>query len=230
MTLVTSWPQFVPRAQPLIKSLAERALGNKSSQEGEWSWFRNVLLHGFVLPPSDFSLLLLLLQVPATCYVWPQRKIATLLSLSGSAPALQACAYLWHTRARKNKPSLQRTRLEPEFTSKSTHSSGIGNRKEEPGCFCGVFARCVAASSLCIWSARLGSARADLKKMAAPQTKKMVLETAHPYSHNADRKETVRIEGAKKLIISFDDRTRCAKGTNRLPLLSVQACYTCCAR
>lgn len=130
MTLVTSWPQFVSRAQPLIKSLAERALGNKSSQEGEWSWFRNVLLYGFVLPPSDFSLLLLLLQVPATCYVWPQRKIATLLSLSGSAPALQACAYLWHTRGRKNKPSLQRTRLEPEFTSKSTHSSGIGNRKK----------------------------------------------------------------------------------------------------
>lgn len=35
MTLVTSWPQFVPHAQPLIKSLAQRALGNSSSQEGE---------------------------------------------------------------------------------------------------------------------------------------------------------------------------------------------------
>lgn len=55
---------------------------------------------------------------------------------------------------------------------------------------------------------RLGPVRADLKKMAAPQTRKMVLESEHPYSHNADRKETVRIEGAKKLIISFDDRTR----------------------
>eukprot|EP00752_Nemacystus_decipiens_P002251 g2132.t2 len=85
VTLVTSWPQFVPRAQPLIKSLAERALGSKSSQE-------------------------------------------------------------------------------------------------------------------------------DLKKMAAPQPKKAVLESEHPYTHNADRKETVRIEGAKKLIISFDDRTRTEHG------------------
>lgn len=52
------------------------------------------------------------------------------------------------------------------------------------------------------------SARADLKKLATPQTKKVVLESEHPYAHNADRKETVRIDGAKKLIVSFDDRSR----------------------
>lgn len=34
ISLVTSWPQFVPHAQPLIKSLAERALGQNSSQDG----------------------------------------------------------------------------------------------------------------------------------------------------------------------------------------------------
>ena len=61
---------------------------------------------------------------------------------------------------------------------------------------------------LCASSRLVGPARADLKKMAAPQTKKVVLESEHPYSHNADRKETVRIEGAKKLIVSFDDRSR----------------------
>lgn len=58
MTLVTSWPQFVPRAQPLIKSLAERALGNKSSQDGEWLFgFRNVLLYNSAQqPPVVLSL------------------------------------------------------------------------------------------------------------------------------------------------------------------------------
>lgn len=49
---------------------------------------------------------------------------------------------------------------------------------------------------------------ADLKKMATPRAAKVVVESEHPYSHNADRKETVRIEGAKKLVISFDDRSR----------------------
>lgn len=52
------------------------------------------------------------------------------------------------------------------------------------------------------------SARADLKKMSTPRTNKMVVESAHPYSHHADRKETVLIEGAKKLVVSFDDRSR----------------------
>ncbi|CAM9280265.1 unnamed protein product, partial [Ectocarpus sp. 13 AM-2016] len=85
MSLVTSWPQFVPHAQPLIKSLAERALGKNNSQD-------------------------------------------------------------------------------------------------------------------------------DLKKMATPRATKVVVESEHPYSHNADRKETVRIEGAKKLVISFDDRSRTEQG------------------
>lgn len=49
---------------------------------------------------------------------------------------------------------------------------------------------------------------ADLKKMATPRATKVVVESEHPYSNNADRKETVRIEGAKKLVISFDDRSR----------------------
>ncbi|CAN0181713.1 unnamed protein product [Pylaiella littoralis] len=85
VTLVTSWPQFVPHAQPLIKSLAERALGKNSSSE-------------------------------------------------------------------------------------------------------------------------------DLKKMSAPRTNKVVVESEHPYSHHADRKETVHIEGAKKLLVSFDDRSRTEHG------------------
>lgn len=37
---------------------------------------------------------------------------------------------------------------------------------------------------------------------------KVVLETEHPYAHNADRKETVKVDGAKKLFIAFDERTR----------------------
>ncbi|CAM9143892.1 unnamed protein product [Scytosiphon promiscuus] len=85
VSLVTSWPEFVPHAQPLIKSLAERALGKKSSEE-------------------------------------------------------------------------------------------------------------------------------DLKKMATPRATRVVLESEHPYAHNADRKEAVRIEGAKKLIICFDDRSRTEHG------------------
>lgn len=52
------------------------------------------------------------------------------------------------------------------------------------------------------------SMRTDLKKMATPRATRVVLESEHPYAHNADRKETVRIEGAKKLIVCFDDRSR----------------------
>lgn len=37
----------------------------------------------------------------------------------------------------------------------------------------------------------------------------LVLESAHPYEHNADRRETVRVKGARKLLINFDERTRC---------------------
>lgn len=37
---------------------------------------------------------------------------------------------------------------------------------------------------------------------------KLVLETEHPYAHNADRKELVKVNGARKLIVSFDERTR----------------------
>lgn len=48
----------------------------------------------------------------------------------------------------------------------------------------------------------------DLGKVATQGAKKLVFETEHPYSHNADRKQTVRIEGAKKLIVTFDDRSR----------------------
>ncbi|CAN0118223.1 unnamed protein product, partial [Ectocarpus sp. 12 AP-2014] len=56
------------------------------------------------------------------------------------------------------------------------------------------------------------SSQDDLKKMATPRATKVVVESEHPYSHNADRKETVRIEGAKKLVISFDDRSRTEQG------------------
>ncbi|CAM9863518.1 unnamed protein product, partial [Hapterophycus canaliculatus] len=48
--------------------------------------------------------------------------------------------------------------------------------------------------------------------MATPRATRVVLESEHPYAHNADRKETVRIEGAKKLIVSFDDRSRTEHG------------------
>ena len=41
-----------------------------------------------------------------------------------------------------------------------------------------------------------------------PAAKPLTLETEHPYTNNADWKETVRIEGAKKLIVTFDDRSR----------------------
>lgn len=50
-------------------------------------------------------------------------------------------------------------------------------------------------------------ARTGLGKMV-PAAKPLSLETEHPYANNADWKETVRIEGAKKLIVTFDDRSR----------------------
>lgn len=45
-------------------------------------------------------------------------------------------------------------------------------------------------------------------KKRSPVVQRIVLETDHPYAHNADRKEMVKIEGARKLIVSFDERTR----------------------
>lgn len=49
-------------------------------------------------------------------------------------------------------------------------------------------------------------ARTDKKR--SPLVQRLVLETQHPYAHNADRRETVRIEGARKLLVTFDERTR----------------------
>lgn len=54
---------------------------------------------------------------------------------------------------------------------------------------------------------RLSLIRTGFGRMVAA-AKPLSLETEHPYTNNADWKETVRIEGAKKLIITFDDRSR----------------------
>lgn len=52
------------------------------------------------------------------------------------------------------------------------------------------------------WLARTGLGR------MAPTAKPFSLETEHPYANNADWKETVRTPGARKLIVTFDDRSR----------------------
>lgn len=48
----------------------------------------------------------------------------------------------------------------------------------------------------------------ERNKVVGLKAKKLVFESEHPYAHNADRKQAVRVEGATKLIITFDDRSR----------------------
>jgi hypothetical protein len=44
------------------------------------------------------------------------------------------------------------------------------------------------------------------------EPKPLVFESAHPYSHNANDYEDIRIPGAKSLVITFDPQTRCESG------------------
>lgn len=176
MTLVTSWPQFVPRAQPLIKSLAERALGSKSSQEGEWCSFRAIC---FLASRSIFF----------CCCCW--------------CPACMAPVYVATQYLRSLSCSTLLPYRHPEKRVLFGPVQPDGSESDTA-----VIAQPRYNCSRVVLLFPLWLTRADLRKMATPQTKTVVLESDHPYAHNADRKETVRVEGAKKLIISFDDRTR----------------------
>lgn len=64
-TLVTSWPQFVPHAQPLIKSLARRALIKSNYLEGEscFYWHAGVVIV-WVKPNNSVTMLLLATYLP----------------------------------------------------------------------------------------------------------------------------------------------------------------------
>lgn len=75
-----------------------------------------------------------------------------------------------------------------------------------------IFAACPASSvALYLTSPSLLLVSAGFPKVASPSAKNLVFESAHPYMHNADQKQAVRVEGAKKLMISFDERSRWGK-------------------
>ncbi|CAM9310758.1 unnamed protein product [Chrysoparadoxa australica] len=61
-----------------------------------------------------------------------------------------------------------------------------------------------------------------------PSTPKvLVFESDHPYQHNANRKQVVEIKGAKKLLISFDPRTRTEHGCDAITFFKDESCSDC---